>query len=54
MDQQSPQVGDLPTSAFGYVPPAIVCLGSITELTMGIGGAGTDSAENAPIEPGFS
>ena len=54
MDQQSLQAGDLRTAALGYVPPAIVCLGSITELTMGTGGAGTDSTNGAPLGPGFS
>jgi hypothetical protein len=52
MDQQSLQAGDLHASEFAYEAPRIVTLGSVNELTQGIGGAGTDSVENTPLSYG--
>jgi hypothetical protein len=54
MDQQSLQAAEFRTPAYGYEAPGIVCHGSLTDLTMGVGGAGTDSIENAPLGPVFS
>jgi hypothetical protein len=45
----SVQAGDLGTPALGYEAPLIVCLGSLTELTIGLGGSGTDSIEGDPL-----
>lgn len=48
----SPAAGG-PVPRKAYSPPTVQCLGSIVELTLGIGGSNVDHGQGQPAKNGF-